>query len=178
MSYQSDYSGAQVDEAVGKALNPDAAPTDNSTNLVESGGVYDALAPLRSVDATPTPSSTNLVQSGGVSDAISASTFPATTVARTKMLIISGNGGTGSFTAPRKTSGIIPGFLIVGGRANVGTIAVFYNEWGDKLTIIDTAPTNWSISFAVTDGGTSFTGTITNNGISSAQFQILLWDFQ
>lgn len=50
MSYQSDYSGAQVDEAVGKALNPDATPTQNSTNLVESGGVYDELASLRSVD--------------------------------------------------------------------------------------------------------------------------------
>lgn len=40
MSYQSEYSGAQVDEAVGKALNPDATPTQNSTNLVQSGGVF------------------------------------------------------------------------------------------------------------------------------------------
>lgn len=44
MSYQSEYSGAQVDEAVGKALNPDAAPTQNSTNLVESGGVASAVS--------------------------------------------------------------------------------------------------------------------------------------
>ena len=43
MSYQSDYSGAQVDEAVGKALNPDATPTENSTNLVQSGGVASKL---------------------------------------------------------------------------------------------------------------------------------------
>lgn len=43
MSYQSDYSGAQVDEAVGKALNPDATPTEGSTNLVESGGVASKL---------------------------------------------------------------------------------------------------------------------------------------
>lgn len=178
MSYQSDYSGAQVDEAVGKALNPDATPTENSTNFVESGGVYDVLAPLRSVDATPTPSSTNLVQSGGVASAISAATFPNTTVARTKMIIISGNGGTGSFTVPRKSSGITPGFLIVGGRSNVGTIAVFYNEWGEKLTIIDTTPANWSISFTASADGTSSTATITNNGRSSAQFQVFLWDFQ
>lgn len=71
MSYQSEYSGAQVEEAVGKALNPDATPTQNSTNLVESGGVYDSLAPLRSVDAVPTQNSTNLVQSGGVASAVS-----------------------------------------------------------------------------------------------------------
>ena len=43
MSYQSEYSGAQVDEAVGKALNPDATPTQDSTNLVTSGGVYAAM---------------------------------------------------------------------------------------------------------------------------------------
>ena len=89
MSYQSDYSGAQVDEAVGMALNPDATPTDNSTNLVESGGVYDALAPLRSVDATPTPSSTNLVQSGGVASALAgkASIFAAGTTGATSVTI-------------------------------------------------------------------------------------------
>lgn len=47
MSYQSDYSGAQVDEAVGKALNPDAAPTADSTNLVESGGVASAVSAVQ-----------------------------------------------------------------------------------------------------------------------------------
>lgn len=104
--------------------------------------------------------------------------LPNTTIARTKMLIIGGNGGTGSFTIPRKSSGITPGFLIVGGRSNVGTIAVFYNEWGEKLTIIDTAPANWSLSFTVSTDGTYVTETITNNGVSSAHFQILLWDFQ
>lgn len=45
MSYQSDYSGAQVDEAVGKALSPDATPTENSTNLITSGGVKSAINP-------------------------------------------------------------------------------------------------------------------------------------
>lgn len=44
MSYQSDYSGAQVEEAIGKALNPDATPTEGSTNLVESGGVSSAIS--------------------------------------------------------------------------------------------------------------------------------------
>lgn len=44
MSYQSDYSGAQVVEAVGKALNPDATPTEGSTNLVQSGGVASAVS--------------------------------------------------------------------------------------------------------------------------------------
>lgn len=44
MSYQSDYSGAQVDEAVDKALSPDTTPTQNSTKLVTSGGVFGAMA--------------------------------------------------------------------------------------------------------------------------------------
>ena len=46
MSYQSEYSGAQVDEAVGKALNPDATPTTGSANLVQSGGVASAIKDL------------------------------------------------------------------------------------------------------------------------------------
>lgn len=36
--------GAQIDDAVEKALNPDASPTSGSTNLAESGGVADGLA--------------------------------------------------------------------------------------------------------------------------------------
>ena len=42
--YQSTHTGAQVDEAVDKALSADAVPTANSTNLVESGGVASAVS--------------------------------------------------------------------------------------------------------------------------------------
>lgn len=38
--YNSSYTGPQIDEAVGKALTPDATPTENSTELVQSGGAY------------------------------------------------------------------------------------------------------------------------------------------
>ena len=38
--YNSSYTGAQVDAAVGKASSPDTTPTNNSTNLITSGGVY------------------------------------------------------------------------------------------------------------------------------------------
>jgi len=44
--YQSTHTGAQVDEAVDKALNPDAVPTQDSTNLVTSGGVASAIKDL------------------------------------------------------------------------------------------------------------------------------------
>lgn len=47
MSYQSEYSGAQVEEAIGKALNPDATPTEGSANLVESGGVASAVSAVQ-----------------------------------------------------------------------------------------------------------------------------------
>lgn len=39
-NYTSIYTGAQVDTAVGKANNPDTTPTNNSVNLITSGGVY------------------------------------------------------------------------------------------------------------------------------------------
>lgn len=42
MAFYSQHTGAQVDEAVDKALSADAVPTPGSTNLVESGGVYAA----------------------------------------------------------------------------------------------------------------------------------------
>jgi len=41
--YNSSYTGAQIDNAVGKALAPDAAPTADSANLVTSGGVKTEL---------------------------------------------------------------------------------------------------------------------------------------
>lgn len=47
MSYLSDYSGAQVEEAIGKALNPDATPTEGSANLVQSGGVASAVGAVQ-----------------------------------------------------------------------------------------------------------------------------------
>ena len=41
--WNSSYSGTQIDNAIGKVLNPDTTPTDNSENLVTSGGVKSAL---------------------------------------------------------------------------------------------------------------------------------------
>lgn len=43
--YRSTHTGAQIDEAVDKTLNPDATPTQSSTNLVQSGGVKAAMTP-------------------------------------------------------------------------------------------------------------------------------------
>lgn len=43
-NYNSTYTGAQIDSAVGKANNPDNTPTANSGNLVTSGGVAAAIA--------------------------------------------------------------------------------------------------------------------------------------
>lgn len=42
--YQSTHTGAQVDEAIDKALSADAVPTPGSTNLVQSGGVASAVS--------------------------------------------------------------------------------------------------------------------------------------
>ena len=77
-------------------LTIDSAPTEDSTNPVESGGVYEALALKQdtlTIDSAPTESSTNPVESGGVYTALgnkqdtltfngsyNASTNPAATV--------------------------------------------------------------------------------------------------
>lgn len=41
--YNSSYTGVQIDTAVGKALNPDATPTAESTELITSGAVKAAM---------------------------------------------------------------------------------------------------------------------------------------
>ena len=45
-NYTSNYTGAQVDAAVGKASNPDTTPTNNSDNLITSGGVYTYISSI------------------------------------------------------------------------------------------------------------------------------------
>lgn len=59
------------------ALPKDAIPTSGSTNVVESGGVYDALETKQNAltfDSAPTQGSSNPVTSGGVYDAIENAT--------------------------------------------------------------------------------------------------------
>ena len=46
--WNSSYSGAQIDNAFGKVLNPDTTPTADSQNLITSGGVKSALTSLES----------------------------------------------------------------------------------------------------------------------------------
>lgn len=41
--YKSQYTGAQIDAAVGFGYNPDNAPTENSKKGVKSGGVWSAI---------------------------------------------------------------------------------------------------------------------------------------
>lgn len=43
-SYTSPYTGAQIDSAINKALNPDSVPTDGSASLITSDAVFDATA--------------------------------------------------------------------------------------------------------------------------------------
>jgi hypothetical protein len=54
--------------------NADAAPTESSTNVVQSGGVYSAIQSATPVyDATPTEGSTHVVTSGGIYNALTRS---------------------------------------------------------------------------------------------------------
>ena len=55
--WNSSYSGTQIDNAVGKALNPDTTPTASSQNLITSGGVKSALNNAKGLSFTVTLSS-------------------------------------------------------------------------------------------------------------------------
>ncbi len=73
MSYKSSHTGAQIDAGVSAALNPDATPTLNSTNLVTSGGVEAKLSEKQDTlvfDNAPTSGSNNPVKSGGIYTAL------------------------------------------------------------------------------------------------------------
>lgn len=50
--YNSSYTGPQIDEAVGAALNPDTTPTQNSDSLITSGAVYSGLSDKLPADGT------------------------------------------------------------------------------------------------------------------------------
>ena len=66
-------SGASLNSKM-DAMTVDSTPTDGSSNLVQSNGVYDALnskMDAMTVDSTPTDGSNNLVRSNGVYDALS-----------------------------------------------------------------------------------------------------------
>lgn len=67
--YNGAYIGPQIDEAIGKALNPDATPTQNSTALITSGGVKSAITKvetdLASIQATGTTNTTGSTISAG-----------------------------------------------------------------------------------------------------------------
>lgn len=58
--WNSSYSGTQIDNAIGKVLSPDSTPTENSTNLVTSGGVKSAL------DAMQTTTTGSLTLANGL----------------------------------------------------------------------------------------------------------------
>ena len=64
--WNSSYTGTQIDNAVGKVLSPDSTPTENSTNLVTSGGVKSAIThDLANIVATGTTNTTGAVIASG-----------------------------------------------------------------------------------------------------------------
>ena len=70
------YKGAQMDAADTLSLNPDATPTENSTNLVTSGGVFSAIG---AVTENSAPAILNTA-SGAVCSFADGSASPMTSV--------------------------------------------------------------------------------------------------
>lgn len=161
-----------------------ATGTTNTTGATITAGTYfylngvlvQAITDIGSGATFTSGTNYETITAGGL-NALRSSITALGNVVRTVMLIISGNGGTGTFEVPRKSNGVIPGFLILGARSNIGTVCVFYDEWGEALTIVNSTPSNWSIAWTHSADGTKAIGTITNNGVSAAHFQILMWDF-
>ena len=156
--------------------------TNNTGSTISSGKFFykDGVLVEAKTDiangATLTSGTNYDVPSAGALNELKSAIGNLGNVAKVKNLIIASN-ASGTFEIPRRSNGTTPGFIILGARSNVGTICVLYNEWGDKLTIVDTVPSNWSIAFTHTEDGTKSIVTITNNGVSTAQFTIIFWDF-
>ena len=68
--WNSSFTGQEIDDAVSKVRNPDTAPTEDSTNLVTSGGVKTALTKvetgLAEIHATGTTNATGATIKKGV----------------------------------------------------------------------------------------------------------------
>lgn len=96
-NYNSQYTGAQIDTAVGKANDPDTTPTANSGNLVTSGGVASAIAAAiganvgglkQSVEIAPGTETANLASGVYYASAETASTLPYYPTTRKSTLFV------------------------------------------------------------------------------------------
>jgi len=96
-NYNSSYTGAQIDSAVGKANNPDSTPTANSGNLITSGGVAAAIAAAlganvggikQSVEIAPNTETASLTPGVYYASAETASTLPYYPSARKSTLFV------------------------------------------------------------------------------------------
>lgn len=131
-NYVSMYTGPETDEATGKVLNPDATPTEGSANLVESGGVFSAIAAIAAA-----------VDAGGKPLTVDASASVTATVAANRMLMC-----TGTPTALAITLGAP--------ASDKSSEYVFTFAAGAGCTLAVTAPTGYSIVYP--DGTPALTG--------------------
>jgi len=106
--YNSSYTGQQIDNAVGKALNPDTTPTASSSALLTSGGAKSALdlkAPLASPALTGSPTAPTQSASDN-STKIATTAFVKTGLATKQNTLTFDDAPTNGSNNPVKSDGI------------------------------------------------------------------------
>lgn len=197
--YKSSYTGSQIDEAVAKAneaapqsttytknevdsalsgkqatlvvgTNLDSAPTENSTNPVTSGGVYQALsgkantsdlgaAAEKGFDAFPTSGNTNnAVSSDGVYQALSAKLNTADSMKLVYRHFLGQNSGTVSYRM------VTTDFEAIDNAQQCGMYLIAIIKWSATPTA--------SIYIAYYSGGTLAYNALTKIGGADAQVEI------
>lgn len=138
--YISRYAGAQMDEADDRSLGPDATPTAGSDELVESGGVYDAL-----LDAAPAIAETVTNALASFHDGSGA---PVTSLVA-QIVAAQDGSGTPSPSNPRAISGFTGAKIRATGK--------------NLVYIPDGSGSNQSITFSCSGGVVTLTGIATGN---------------
>lgn len=139
-NYNSRWPGPQIDQAVGLALNPDTTPASGSTDLITSGGVFDAVQ-------TASPAITETA-AGALVHITDASAAPATSVVA-EIVATQDGSGTPSPGNPRAINGFTGAKIRSAGK--------------NLVYIPDGSGSNQSITFSCSGGVVTLTGIASGN---------------
>lgn len=172
MAFYSQHTGAQVDEAVDKALGADAVPTPGSTNLVESGGVFAALSNRNLLDNWYFVNPVNqrgLTTYSGTGYGIDRWTVGQSSVITTPSITLSSSGVqvAGSIQQFIEQTLIPPG-----SKATLSALFADGTLWTNSGTIADNV--NWQlVSGSIDDGDAMALRAKSQSGV--ACWQLVIW---
>ena len=144
------------------SINLVNAPTENSQNLVKSGGIYSALALKQNkltFDDSPTENSNNPVKSDGIYDALALKQDNLTF----------DNAPTEDSNNPVKSGGIYDALALKQDKINIyqHNLYIISTDWRLKATILNNSPTEFTL--------TSFKQWLFDNGFKDSNLNNKGW---